>query len=217
MSDDPNESIEQDPVSRTRNIISGSVTGSVVQAGHVHFHGSRPDALVRKIVGGDSERFVPAQLPPGIGDFTGRADMIALIGKRLSPHDSGVGQALVLTALSGKGGVGKTTLAVHAAHLFATNFADGQLYVNLRGMEAERLDPHEVLAQFLMGLGVPAPAIPENGDARVGLYRSTLAARQVLVVLDNGMPGDLARRRGLRTGASFAGTASGRQCLPCGW
>jgi NB-ARC domain len=143
------------------------------------------DPLVREIVGLTEGRSIPAQLPLGIGDFTGRAEMIALIGQQLTSQNSETSQALILTALSGKGGVGKTALAVHVAHRLTDDFPDGQLYVNLRGMEAERLDSHEVLAEFLMGLGVPAPGIPESREARGGLYRSTLAMRRVLVVLDN--------------------------------
>ncbi len=141
--------------------------------------------LLREVVGLTEVRFTPAQLPPGVADFTGRAEMVSLIGQRLTSQNSEASQALILTALSGKGGVGKTALAVHAAHRLVADFPDGQLYVNLRGMEAERLDPHEVLAEFLMGLGVPAPGIPESTEARGSLYRSTLATRRVLVVLDN--------------------------------
>jgi tetratricopeptide (TPR) repeat protein len=143
------------------------------------------DPLVREIVGLTTQRATPFQLPAGIDDFTGRADMVALIHGRLTSRDNEQDQALILTALSGKGGVGKTTLAVHAAHRLTKDFPDGQLYVNLRGMEAEKLDPREVLTEFLLGLGIPAPAIPEAVDARAGLYRSTLADRHVLVVLDN--------------------------------
>lgn len=143
------------------------------------------DPLVREIVGLTVQRVTPFQLPAGIDDFTGRADMVALIRERLTSQRPTRDRTLVLTALSGKGGVGKTTLAVHAAHRLAGDFSDGQLYANLRGMEAEKLDPHELLAEFLMGLGIPAPAIPESTDARVNLYRSVLAQRRVLVVLDN--------------------------------
>jgi tetratricopeptide (TPR) repeat protein len=142
------------------------------------------DPLVREIVGLTVQKVTPFQLPAGIDDFTGRADMVALIRERLT-QPATQDQALVLTALSGKGGVGKTTLAVHAAHRLVGEFTDGQLYANLRGMEAEKLDPHELLAEFLMGLGIPAPGIPESTDARVNLYRSVLAQRHVLVVLDN--------------------------------
>src|ERR1700676_919544 len=125
------------------------------------------DPLVREIVGLTVQKVTPFQLPAGIDDFTGRADMVAVIYERLTSQRAAQDQALVLTALSGKGGVGKTTLAVHVAHRLVSDFSDGQLYANLRGMEAEKLDPHELMAEFLMGLGTPAPAIPESTDARI--------------------------------------------------
>ena len=84
-----------------------------------------------------------------------------------------------------KGGVGKTTLAVHAAHQLRTQFPDGQLYVNLRGVEAQALDPPEVLGRFLRALGVEGHSIPDDVDERADLYRSLMADRRALVLLDN--------------------------------
>jgi tetratricopeptide (TPR) repeat protein len=83
--------------------------------------------------------------------------------------------------------VGKTALAVHWARRVAGRFPDGQLYVNLRGYDAEgaAVTPEEVAGWFLVALGVPAAQIPAGGQARCGLYRSVLAGRRVLVVLDN--------------------------------
>jgi tetratricopeptide (TPR) repeat protein len=84
-------------------------------------------------------------------------------------------------------GVGKTTLAVHAAHLLASRFPDGQLYLDLRGFDRSGMvqSPQDAVRQLLAGLGVPADRVPGEPDAQIGLYRSVLAGRRVLIVLDN--------------------------------
>jgi tetratricopeptide (TPR) repeat protein len=161
------------------------------------------DPLLSEIIGWMREPTAPMQLPATIRDFTGRQDLLGLIEDDLGATDRERSRAVVLTALSGKGGVGKTTLAVHAAHRLASGFPDGQLYVNLRGMEAERLDPSDVLADFLLALGTPAPAIPDSMDGRARLFRSTLAPKHVLVVLDNAA--DVGQLRPLLPGSPSCG------------
>jgi tetratricopeptide (TPR) repeat protein/transcriptional regulator with XRE-family HTH domain len=130
---------------------------------------------------------VPAQLPPDIVDFTGRADMVERFGVLLvgAPDDAARSTAMAVTAVVGAGGVGKTTLAVHIGHRVRARFPDGQLFIDLRGAEASPADPREVLGRFLRALGVDGSAIPEEADERADLYRSLLAGRRVLVVLDN--------------------------------
>jgi transcriptional regulator with XRE-family HTH domain len=93
------------------------------------------------------EGAVPRQLPPDIADFTGRELALEWLHARMRTRERG-STAVVITAAVGKAGVGKTTLAVHAAHQMRTLFPDGQLYVNLRGAEAQALNPAEVLAGF---------------------------------------------------------------------
>ncbi|MEV4052008.1 BTAD domain-containing putative transcriptional regulator [Amycolatopsis sp. NPDC049688] len=130
---------------------------------------------------------VPRQLPPSIRDFTGRADHLAALDALLPP-DGGRdgGHAVVISALDGSGGIGKTTLAVHWAHGVQHRFPDGTLYTNLRGYGPGRpASADEVLDDFLVALGVPAAALPAGPGAREGLFRSLLAGRRVLVVLDN--------------------------------
>src|SRR5262249_13767185 len=100
----------------------------------------------------------PAQLPADIADFTGRQAELGTLAHLLTARRAATG----LIAIRGKAGVGKTTLAVHAAHQLRDQFPDGQLFVNLRGMGAMPLTAAEVLARFLRSLGVDRLAIPDD-------------------------------------------------------
>jgi Bacterial transcriptional activator domain len=133
---------------------------------------------------------VPAQLPPAVPAFAGRGAELASLDALLTAtaQAGSAGPAgVVIAALSGTAGVGKTALAVHWAHRTAAQFPDGQLYVNLRGFDPGEavLEPSEALRGFLDALGVPAARIPEGLAAQAGLYRSLLAGKRILVVLDN--------------------------------
>ncbi|MFJ8311810.1 MULTISPECIES: AfsR/SARP family transcriptional regulator [unclassified Streptomyces] len=125
---------------------------------------------------------VPSQLPPDIQDFTGRAPLLAEVTATL--QEASNGQAVGLAVLTGLAGVGKSALAVHAAHRMRAAFPDGQLYVDLRGHDPEPADSAAVLTQLLRSLGVPEAAVPEDAGQRAALYRSLLAGRRVLVLLD---------------------------------
>ncbi|MFI6683095.1 AfsR/SARP family transcriptional regulator [Streptomyces sp. NPDC050485] len=124
----------------------------------------------------------PSQLPPDIPDFTGRATHLADLTATLQ-HASD-GRAVGVAVLTGLGGVGKSALAVHAAHRMRAAFPDGQLYVDLRGHDAEPADSAAVLTQLLRSLGVAEASVPEDAGQRAALYRSLLAGRRVLVLLD---------------------------------
>lgn len=137
---------------------------------------------------------LPAQLPYDTDDFTGREESVARLCAAL---DSG--RIVALSAISGMGGVGKTTLAVHVAHRTRDRFPDGQLYADLRGTDPRPAEPVHVLDRFLRALGVPAGHVPALPDERAALYRSRLAGRRVLVVLDNAR--DLAQIRELLPGS----------------
>ncbi|MFJ8959386.1 BTAD domain-containing putative transcriptional regulator [Lentzea sp. NPDC102401] len=120
----------------------------------------------------------PMQLPPGPEDFVGRADETAELARILTEERR---PAVII----GKAGVGKTSLAVRVAHAVGPEFRGGQLYVRLGGTSPSPRDPATVLAELLIALGVHPHAVPDDLDAQAALYRSQLAARQVLVVLDD--------------------------------
>jgi DNA-binding SARP family transcriptional activator/tetratricopeptide (TPR) repeat protein len=130
---------------------------------------------------------VPAQLPPAVPAFTGRGAELASLDATTPGAALADPATVVISAVSGTAGVGKTALAVHWAHRVAGQFPDGQLYVNLRGFDPDggAMDPGQVLRGFLDAFGVPATRIPEDLAAQTGLFRSVLAGKQVLVVLDN--------------------------------
>ncbi|HEX5596097.1 MAG TPA: helix-turn-helix domain-containing protein, partial [Micromonosporaceae bacterium] len=123
----------------------------------------------------------PRQLPADLPDFVARDDEIAILRRALTPGGGGT----KLAAISGPAGIGKTALAVHAGHQLAPEFPDGQLYAALRDATGHPVDPAEVLAQLLQVLGVDGSALPAGVDARAGLFRTRMAGRQVLLVLDD--------------------------------
>jgi DNA-binding SARP family transcriptional activator/Tfp pilus assembly protein PilF len=129
---------------------------------------------------------LPAQLPPRVPEFVGRLDQIACLDALLPDDGTTQATTLVISALSGAGGIGKTTLAVWWAHRVAHRFPDGQLFADLSGFAAAPpVRPLDVLGWFLSALGIPDDRIPVDEDSAAALYRSMLAGRRVLVVLDN--------------------------------
>jgi tetratricopeptide (TPR) repeat protein len=127
---------------------------------------------------------VPRQLPADIAGFTGRATELAALAALSSGSDPTVP---VVSAITGLAGVGKTALAVRAAHRLAARYPDGQLFIDLRGFTTatSRVDPGDALDRLLRLLGVPGQRIPADPDDRAALWRSTLAGRRMLIVLDN--------------------------------
>ncbi|MBM7173547.1 winged helix-turn-helix domain-containing protein, partial [Streptomyces sp. G44] len=126
----------------------------------------------------------PAQLLPDVPDFAGRETEVGLLKETL--RGAVTGSAMAVATLTGLGGVGKTALAVHVAHALREDFPDGQLYVDLRGADpAPGVDSGSALTGFLRALGVSESAVPDGLDQQTALYRSLLAGRRVLVLLDN--------------------------------
>lgn len=158
----------------------GTSPGAELRKAHRDVLSGRTAAPVR------APRPVPAQLPADLGPlFTGRADDLALLDK-IPPGG--------LVVVSGAAGVGKTVLAVRWAHQVVERFGDGQLYKDLRGYSpGQPAAPAEVLRDFLTALGVAPDELPAGQDALVGLYRSRLAGRRMLVVLDNVRTADQVR------------------------
>jgi tetratricopeptide (TPR) repeat protein/transcriptional regulator with XRE-family HTH domain len=130
---------------------------------------------------------VPRQLPAGIPHFTGRkAELDFLTAVVAEPELPGSG-TVVISAIGGMAGVGKTALAVQWAHEHAASFPDGQLYADLRGFGpvGDPIDVAVVVRRFLDALHVPPARIPADTDAQFGLYRSMLAGKRMLIILDN--------------------------------
>jgi len=121
----------------------------------------------------------PRQLPPGTAQFVGReTELDALTGMLAESGDPGPGGVVVISAINGTAGVGKTTLALHWAHRAAERFPDGQLYVDLRGFSAGMpVTPSEVIRGFLDVLGVAPPGVPAGEEAQAALFRSSVAGR----------------------------------------
>lgn len=130
---------------------------------------------------------VPRQLPAEAAGFTGRAAELATLTRLLDEAAAGMPGTVVISAIGGTAGVGKTALALRWAHLTASRFGDGQLHVNLRGFapSGTPVAPEEAIRGFLDALGVPAERIPARSEAQAGLYRSLLADRKMLIMLDN--------------------------------
>ena len=156
-----------------------------------------------------------SQLPADVPDFTGRADQVEYLCGLYSglPEDGNGTGAVVVSLIAGAGGLGKTTLAVHVAHQLRARFPDGQLYVNLRGASDQPAAPADVLARFLRQLGVDGDQVPAGEDERAGLYRTRLAGRRVLIVLDDAR--DAAQARPLVPGSVSCGVlVTSRKLMP---
>ena len=138
------------------------------------------------------ERAAPAQLPADVTAFTGRRNQLEELDGLLEPGADTT--AVVISAIAGTAGVGKTGLAVHWAHRVRDRFPDGQLYVNLRGYApTPPASPIEALARLLRALGVAAEQVPVETEQAAGLYRTLLADKRMLVLLDNARDPDQVR------------------------
>ncbi|MEV0701792.1 tetratricopeptide repeat protein [Saccharopolyspora sp. NPDC050389] len=172
-SGDPDELSRHD----NRTEVSGSAA-DVVQARHVyggvHFHGADRSSVP-----------TPQQLPGDVRSFVNRnAELEHLDGVLTDDRDEPL--AVALSVITGTAGVGKTSLALHWAHLMRQRFPDGQLYANLRGYDPGLpVTAEEALDRFLRALGEPAAAIPAELEGKAALYRSRLAGQRVLIILDN--------------------------------
>ena len=161
---------------------SGSAHDEFVQLARLGAAGGSP-ALPAVLVAGPS--LVPRQLPAAPAGFVGRSAEFAALHGWLG-QDSRPAGTTPISVITGPAGVGKTALAVRWSHGVADQFPDGQLYVNLRGYDPDQpMAATDALAWFLRALGVAGRDIPAEAEVRAARYRSLVAARQMLVVLDN--------------------------------
>jgi DNA-binding SARP family transcriptional activator/Tfp pilus assembly protein PilF len=199
---------------QTRRHLAGELgadPGPELRALHLQMLRADPSLAAAPAPASGAATPVPRELPADVPAFTGRVDELAVLDRVLTgaavagageragagplaaaggTAGSGAGEgrvaAAVISAVSGTAGVGKTALAVRWGHRAAARFRDGQLYVNLRGYDADRpLTAADALAGFLRALGVPGQDIPPGQDQRAARYRSLLAGRRMLIVLDN--------------------------------
>ncbi|WP_051795356.1 BTAD domain-containing putative transcriptional regulator [Kibdelosporangium aridum] len=155
---------------------------------------SAHERVLRQDVPAKTSRFVPAQLPADVVGFSGRRHQLAALDSLLAEVRGGNSAAMVIAAIAGTAGVGKTALALHWAHKNKHHFPDGQLYVNLRGYDPdEPVDPADALAAFLRALGVETHSIPRDVNERSALFRTVVADRRMLMVLDNARAANVVR------------------------
>ncbi len=156
---------------------------------------------------------VPRQLPGPVRHFVGREAELARLSGLLDDGTGSMPPALMIVAIGGTAGIGKTALAVQWAHQVAGQFPDGQLYVNLRGYDSGQPVPAaDALARFLRALGMPGRQIPPDAEDRATAFRSLLAGRRMLIVLDNAGEVDQVRPL-LPGGSSCAVVVTSRDAL----
>ena len=181
----------------------GVEPGAALQQLHQQILAADPGLAAPAVVGGIAEtipitgtrRPLPAQLPHRIPDFTGREAELDRLDALLVRDHGGIGTGVVIATIAGTAGVGKTALAVHWAHRISERFPDAQLYVNLRGFDptGSAMKPAEAIRGFLDAFGVTPQQLPTSLEAQAALYRSLLAGRRVLILLDNAADEDQIR------------------------
>ncbi|GIF16025.1 AfsR/SARP family transcriptional regulator [Actinoplanes teichomyceticus] len=162
--------------------LTGGRTGSTTAAAGTPVT-AQPTAPSRRPEPAPPRPLAPAQLPPAPGDYTGRADeLAALLASAASAERSG---RMPVHVVTGAAGVGKTALALHAAHQLAAGYPDGQLYAQLGGTADAAAEPAAVLAALLRTLGAPAGPLPDSVAERAAQMRTLLSGRRVLLLLDD--------------------------------
>ena len=185
---------------RARNVLVkelGAEPGRELQALHQRILADDPALIPDPPAAPASDRhavLAPRELPAAVAGFTGRDSELTAMTGLAAAASGGAAPTVLVTAIGGTAGVGKTALAVQWAHEVAWQFPDGQLYVNLRGYDpGQPMQATDALAGFLRALGVPSRDIPQAESERAARYRSLLSGRRILVLLDNARDADQAR------------------------
>ncbi|MFJ4686634.1 AfsR/SARP family transcriptional regulator [Streptomyces sp. NPDC088789] len=161
---------------------------------------------------GPARRPVPSQLPPDVADFIGREAQISWATTLLRQVRDPQRTAPPVGVISGRSGTGKTALAVHVGHRTAALFPDGQLFVDLRAADSEPVRTTDALARLLRALGIDADTPAHDEEDLLGLYRTHIARRRVLLILDNAVS-EARLRPLLPTGGGSAVLITGRRRL----
>jgi DNA-binding SARP family transcriptional activator len=168
----------------------GAEPGLKLKQVHQYVLAEDPDVAAPDPVpafGGTHQTAVPWQLPAPAGDFVGRQAELTALTSLLNSAVISAPATLVISAIGGAAGIGKTALAVHWARQVSGQFPDGTLYLNLRGFgpSGPPVTAIEAVSGFLTALGVASESLPPGLDARVGLFRSLATGKRLLIVLDN--------------------------------
>lgn len=180
--------MSEEPRTSTSNELSGEAT-NVIQAGSIngpiYLHPTHQQVPAAP----------PRELPSEVFGFTDRTDQLAELDELIAKLDAQPSSsAVVVTAVTGTAGVGKTAFATHWAHRVQSRFPDGQLYVNLRGYDPDQaVHAGEALSGFLHALGLRGEDIPHNLDERARRFRSLTAGKKILIILDNARTVDQVR------------------------
>jgi DNA-binding SARP family transcriptional activator/tetratricopeptide (TPR) repeat protein len=162
-----------EPGPELQQLYGAALRGAAVTAGQ-----ARPT--------GTAEPVVPRQIPSDVAGFTARAPELRRLDALNEWHERAEVPGTTVVVITGMAGVGKTTLAAHWARRVADHFPDGQLWLDLRGYDRRApATPQQSIASVLRALGVPPGDMPADLDSQVGLYRSILDGRRLLLVLDN--------------------------------
>ena len=164
------EELGLEPGDELRRVERAILTGD---AGTVLTPGPAPDMVV------------PRSLPADVGDFVGRTEQLGRIRNALCRSGGVDSPPVRVVVVAGRPWIGKTTLAVRAAHAMSDRFPDGQLFARLGGLVGRPAAVGEILERFLLALGVSGPSVPDGTDARAEIYRNRLGDRRLLVVLDD--------------------------------
>ncbi|MFE0652438.1 BTAD domain-containing putative transcriptional regulator [Streptomyces sp. NPDC059534] len=203
------EQLGVEPGSRLRRLEAEILAGDTTSWGP----SGQAGGVLLNVRAASVKETVPQLLPNGLPDFVGRTRQIQRLAQRLVSPEGDENGSPPMVVLHGRGGSGKSALALRVAHAVREHFPDGQLYADMQGMSLQPMEPARLLWSFLRALGVDAGDIPEELDGRARLFRSLLEHRRMLVVIDD-LPPDVEPLGLLATGPGSAVILNCRSRLP---